>query len=210
MVMMCPKGCGEFEEGTIFCSECKTLLEKVDESKRSRKSTLDKKIFNYLNQEFEDVYAVGYENVKSIDIFDERNSNKTAEEKFTRWLKESTSLVLKDKKPFLSVEMMSSISTSPITVTGNILVHSIGDSLFVKFDGRREDVEYIIGDKDFPRYLLIVIPDPDESVESNKDVQMKIIEQRIKEMNFLENSSLTNFKICLMSDFENAIKELIQ
>lgn len=208
--MMCPKGCGEFKEGIIFCPECGTLLERVDESKKNRKSTLDKKIFDYLNQEFEEVFAVGYENVKSIDIFDERNSNKTAEEKFTKWLKESTSLVLKDKEAFLSVEMMPSISTSPITVAGNVLVHSIADSLFVKFDGRRKDVEYIIGDKEFPRYLLIVIPDPDESVDSSKDLQMKIIENNIKELKFLENSSLKNFKICLMSNFENALEELIQ
>ena len=208
MVMMCPKGCGEFQDGTIFCPECGTTVDKVVESKKNRKSNLDKKIFDFLKKEFDEVYAVGY-NVKSIDIFDERNSNKTADEKFTRWLKESTSLVLKDKNAFLSIEMMPSISTSPITVTGNVLVHSIADSIFVKFSGRRKDVEYIIGDKEFSRYLLIVIPDPDESVYSNKDTQMKIIEQRIKEMKFLENSSLKNFKICLLSEFEDAIKDLI-
>jgi hypothetical protein len=38
---------------------------------------------------------------------------------------------------------------------------------------------------------------------------MKIIEQNVKELNFLESSSLKNFKICLMSEFEAIIKELI-
>jgi len=50
---------------------------------------------------------------------------------------------------------------------------------------------------------------PEESVDSSKDIQMKIIEQRIKEMKFLENLSIKNFKICLMSKFEDAIKDLI-
>ena len=208
MVKMCPNGHGdEFKEEIIFCPDCEAILVHVDESKKNRKSTLDKKIYDYLKQEFDEVYAVGYENVRSIDIFDERNSNTTAEEKFTRWLKESTSLVLNDRKAFLSVEMMPSINTSPITVAGNILVHSIADSFFVK--GGRSDFECIVSDKESPRYLLIVIPNPAEDHESNKGDQMRIIEQNIKELNFIENTSLNNFKICLMNEFESTLKELI-
>ena len=40
-------------------------------------------------------------------------------------------------------------------------------------------------------------------------IQMVIIEQNIKKLNFLENSSIKNFKICLMSEFELTLKELI-
>lgn len=46
-------------------------------------------------------------------------------------------------------------------------------------------------------------------LDVNKGDQMKIIEQNVKELNFLESSSLKNFKICLMSEFEAIIKELI-
>lgn len=185
------------------------LGEKEDESKKNKKSTLDKRIYDFLKQEFTRVYATGYDNVKGIDIYDERNSNGTAEDRFTYWIKESTSLVLKGKKPFLSVEMMPNVNTTPITVAGNILVHSIGDSFIVKFNGRKQDAEYEIK-RESPRYLLIVIPNPDKGVASNKGDQMEYIEKLIKEMNFLENSSLKNFKICLMSEFENTVKELIE
>ena len=209
MPKICPS-CGErLKEGELFCSECKMYGDEEDESKKNRKSTLDKNIYDYLKEEFNEVYAAGYGIVKGLDIFDERNSNTTAEERYTRWIKESTSLVLKDGNAFLSVEMMPDISSAnPITVAGNVLVHAIGDSILVKFGGRRNNVEYI-SDNTSPRYLLIVIPDPAEDHESNRSDQMKIIEQNIKKLDFLENSSIKNFKICLANEFESTIKELI-
>ncbi len=206
MPMICPECGKKLRKKEIFCPECGMAGELEDESKKNRKSTIDKKIYDYLKQEFKDVYAVGYDNVEGIDIFAERNS--TSEERLTRWIKDSASLVLKDKKAFLSVEMMPNVNTTPIAVAGNVLIHSIGDSALVKFN-RKNEVEYSLSDKEFPRYLLIVIPDPGEGVASNKKDQMEIIEHSIKEMKFLENSSLKDFKICLMNDFEAEIKDLL-
>jgi uncharacterized Zn finger protein (UPF0148 family) len=206
MPMICPECGKKLRKNEIFCPECGMAGELEDESKKNRKSTIDKKIYDYLKQEFKDVYAVGYDNVESIDIFAEKNS--TSKDRLTRWIKDSASLVLKDKKAFLSVEMMPNVNTTPIAVAGNVLIHSIGDSALVRFN-RKNEVEYSLSDKEFPRYLLIVIPDPDEGVASNKKDQMEIIEHSIKEMKFLENSSLKDFRICLMKDFEAEIKDLL-
>ena len=107
--------------------------------------------------------------------------------------------------PFLSVEMMSS-EPSPIVVTGNILVHSIADSAIVKFEDKES--EEIILNHNNTRFLLIVIPEPSE--DSDKWTQMPLIEQLIKELNFLKNSSLTDFKICFTNEFEEAIGLLLQ
>jgi uncharacterized Zn finger protein (UPF0148 family) len=209
MTKICPSCSMRLKEGELFCPECKMYGEEEDESKKNRKSTLDKNIYDYLKNEFKQVYAAGYDNVKGLDIFDERGSNTTAEERYTRWNKESSSLVLKDRNAFLSVEMMANVTAAnPITVAGNVLIHSIADSILVKFTGRRNSIEYV-RDKTYPRYLLIVIPNPKDDHESYRRDQMVIIEQNIKKLNFLENSSIKNFKICLTSEFESALKELI-
>lgn len=203
MVLVCP-GCGKTWNGEdgMFCPECGTSGELLDESKLGHKNILDKKVFDYLKQEFDDVLAIGYQNVKGIDVYDERNPSKKNIR--SRWIKESSAIVLKDKQPFLSVEIEA--NTTPINVAGNVLVHAIADSLVVKYKGRNENVEYPI---DAPRYLLIIMPDLELGVESNKDEQMKIIELLIKELKFTDNSSLKNFKICLMKDFEKSINQLI-
>lgn len=75
----------------------------------------------------------------------------------------------------------------------------------MKYQGNKKDVKCPI---DTPRYLLVILPDP-EGVESDKEDQMRLIEELIKEMNFLENSNLKNFKICLMKDYEQSIQKLI-
>ena len=59
-----------------------------------------------------------------------------------------------------------------------------------------------------PRFLLIVIPEPSQN--SDKWTQMPLIEQYIKELNFSEKSSLTDFKICFSNEFENSIDKLLQ
>ena len=189
----------------MFCPECGAIGDLLDESKMGRKKTLDKKVYDYLYKEFHQVYAVGYNNVKGIDLYDERLPPK--EKILTRWIKESSSIVLRDGKPFLSVEIMATVSTTPIVAAGNVLIHSIADSAIVKFQGRKSNKEYQL---DSPRFLLIIIPDPSEDVDSSKDEQMKIIEGLIKKMNFLENSSLENFKICMRNEFEESMKQLIE
>ena len=95
-----------------------------------------------------------------------------------------------------------------LLVTGNILVHSIADSAIVRFKDSKEDEEYILSDNNQPRFLLIVIPEPSE--DSDKWIQMPLIEQLVKELNFLEKSSLTNFKICFRNEFEDNNKKILQ
>jgi len=199
MTKMCPKCRITVDEKEMFCPDCGAGLIVV----KKGKSKLDKKIYDYLFEKFDKVYAVGENNVDGIDIFDERCPPKG--EIRSRRIKESTSLVLNDGKPFLSVEMMS-FEPSPIVVAGNILVHSIADSALVKFKDSKE-AEEIILDNNNPRFLLIVIPEPSE--DSDKWKQMPLIEQLVKELNFLENSSLTNFKICFTNEFEEKLEELL-
>ena len=76
------------------------------------KSILNKNMYDYLIKEFDEVHAVGYNNVDGINLYDDRNPPKG--EIRSRWIKESNSLVLKDGLPFLSVEMMTN-EPSPIT-----------------------------------------------------------------------------------------------
>lgn len=143
--------------------------------------------------------------MKNIDIYDDRDpSDKKV---YSKWVKESTSLVLKDGNPYLSVEMMANYNPSPISVAGNILIHAIGDVAVIKFKDSRNNEKYILDNKKSPRYLLIVIPEPPE--ESDKKDQMMLMEHLIKKLQFLENSSLTNFKICFMSNYKEALKELL-
>lgn len=208
MVLFCTNCNITLKDGEMFCPECGASGELLDESKKRKKSVLDKDIFEYLSKKFDDVYALGYNNVKKIDIYDERApSNYNIK---SRWLKESSSLILKEGKAFLSVESMPKTDTPPVVYTGNVLTHSIADSALVKFKGRKEEVEYILNDENLPRYLLIIIPDPEKGTDSSKELQSKIVEQLIKEMNFLESSSLTNFKICMKSEFEIALNHLIE
>jgi hypothetical protein len=208
MRMVCPDCGKKLPEGEMLCVSCGTFGEPEDDKKKTRKSTLSKKHYDYLTNKFKDVIAVGYANVDGINIYDERTPPK--ELMRSRWIKESTSLVLKDGKPFLSVETMPSINTSPITVAGNILIHAIADSAIVRFKGRRSDVEYIFGDEKIKRYLLLVMPDPEEDSQTSKEIQMKLIEEYIKDLNFLEKSTFNNFIICFQSEFEDAIEELIR
>lgn len=205
MVLICPECRQTLKDNEMFCPECGAIGELLDESKLGRKTTLNKEVYDYLYNEFDEVLAVGYQNVKGIDLYDERLPPK--EKILTRWIKESSSLVLKDNNPFLSVEMMATTNTTPIVAAGNVLVHSIADSAVVKYQGRKQNVEYPL---DGPRFLLIIIPDPDEDVDSSKNEQMKIIEGLIKELKFLGNSPLEDFKICLMNEFEKSIKQLIK
>lgn len=102
MVLVCP-GCGRTWNGNdgIFCPDCGASGELLDETKLGRKITLDKKVFEYLSQTFEDVHAVGHKNVKGIDIYDERFPSK--ENTRSRWIRESSCIVLKNENPFLSV-----------------------------------------------------------------------------------------------------------
>jgi len=199
MPKMCPECRITVDDNKIFCPDCGASLIVV----KKGKSKLNKKIYDYLVQEFDIVHAVDQNNVEGIDIFDERNPPKG--EIRSRRIKESTSLIFKNGIPFLSVEMMS-MEPSPIVVAGNILVHSIADSAIVKFKDSKKSEEIILNHNN-PRFLLIVIPEP--SKDSDKWTQMPLIEQLIKELNFLENSSLTNFKICFTNEFEEAIKELL-
>lgn len=193
----------EVDEAENFCPECGSTLTVVVSSGKS-KSKLQDDVYDYLNKKFEDVYAAEFDNVKSIDLFDHRDSS--AKKVYANWVKRSSSLVLKDGNPFLSVEMMAK-EPSPITVAGNILIHAIGDSVVVKFKDSREDQKYILKNQDTPRFLLIVIPEPPE--DSDKKNQMNLIEQLVKELDFLDNSSLTNFRICFMSNFEEAVEGLV-
>lgn len=207
MPLICPECRKEIKKGQMFCPDCGTIGEVEDKSKKGRKTILPKEIHDYLNRKFDEVYAIGYRNVNRIDLYEDRSP--VAETIFSRWLKESTSLALKDDRAYLSVEMMANFHTPPIKVAGNILVHSITDSAAIKYSGRRDPDEYILGDIKYPRFLLIVLPNPDEELDSSKELQMTIIEQRIKEMAFLEKTALKDFKICLESEFEDAIEKLI-
>jgi len=191
----------------MFCPECGASGELLDESKIGKRSILDVDIFDFLNSNFNEVFATGYNNVNKINIYSERDPS--TENINSRWIKESSCLILKDGMAFLSVESMPSIDTSPVIYTGNVLTHSIADSALVRFNGRKEDMEYLLNNKGFPRYLLIIIPDPEEGRNSSKELQSIIVEKSIKELNFLEASSLTNFKICMKNDFENSLNELI-
>ena len=188
MTKMCPTCRITVDDNKTFC-DCGASLIIVKKGKLK----LNKTINDYLNKEFDEVYAVDENNVDRINLYDDRNPSKG--EVRSRWIKESTSLVLKDKKPFLSIEMMSN-EPSPIVVAGNILIHSIADSAIIKFKDSREDDEYILSDHINPRFLLIVIPEPSQN--SDKWTQMPLIEQYIKELNFSEKSSLTDFKICFI------------
>lgn len=208
MSMICPM-CGKtLKEDEIFCPVCGTSGEIEDKSKIGRKTVLPEMINDFLNKEFEDVYAVGYKNVNSINLYDDKTT--FSDNKSSRWLKESTCIVLKDGRAFFSVEMMANFHTTPIGLSGNVLVHSIADSAVVKFTGRREPDEYILDGDNFPRFLLIVLPDPSEDLDSSKELQIRIIEHRIKDLEFFDRSTLNNFKICLASEFEKSIKELIE
>ena len=198
MTKMCPKCRIIVDENKTFC-DCGTGLVIV----KKGKSKLNKNIYDYLIKEFEEIYAVQENNVDGIDIYDDRSPPKG--EIRSRRIKESTSLVLKNGIPFLSVEMMST-EPSPIVVAGNILVHSIADSILVRFKDSKE-AEEIILDHNYPRFLLIVIPEPSD--DSDKWKQMPLIEQLIKELNFFEKSSLTNFKICFTNEFEEKLDELL-
>lgn len=207
MPMICPM-CGKtLKEDEIFCPECGTSGEIEDQSKKGRKTILPEKINNFLNKEFKDVYSIGFKNVNKIDLYDDKTT--FTDDIFSRWIKESTCLVLKDGRAFISVEMMANFHTSPIVLSGNVLVHSIADSAVVKFKGRREPDDYILDDDSFPRFLLIVLPDPSEDLDSSKELQIKIIEHRIKELEFLDRSTLKDFTICLASEFEKSFEELI-
>lgn len=201
MAFLCPQCGKKWKENRMFCPECGTIGESLDESKREHKTTLDDKVYDYLSNEFDKVYAIGFDNVKRIDLYSEREPSEPNMR--SRWIKESSSLVLNDGKPFLSVEMLS--SASPIDVTGNILVHAITDFVAIKYEGRKRDVSHTI---DNPRYLLIIIPDPTEG--SKKDDQIPIIENLIKEMEIFEKTPIENFKISFKKDFEKSISELIQ
>lgn len=201
--MICPE-CGKTWNGEdgMFCPDCSAIGEFLDKSKLGHKNSLDKKVFDHLNNKFDEVYAVGHQNVKGIDIYDERTPSK--ENLRSRWIRKSSAIVLKNENPFLSVEIEA--DTTPISVAGNILIHAIADSIVIKYKGRKDNMEYPL---DTPRYLLIIIPDLEPSVESNKDEQMKLIELLIKELKIFENTSLKNFKICLMKDFKKTILQLI-
>jgi hypothetical protein len=200
MSKMCPKCRIIVDETEMFCPDCGTGVIIV----KKGKSVLNKKIYDYLIKEFNEVYAVGHKNVDGINIYDERNPPQG--QKRSRWIKESTSLVLKDKMPFLSVEMMIN-EPSPITVAGNVLIHSIADSAIVKFKDSKDDEEHILANRNYPRFLLIVIPEPSE--DSDKWIQIPLIEQLIKELSFLEKSSLKNFKICFANEFESVAEKLL-
>ena len=201
MPKMCPKCRITVADNEIFCPECNTSLIVV----KKGRSVLNKEIYDYLINEFEEVHAVGYNNVDGINLYDDRKPPKG--EIRSRWIKESNSLALKNGLPFLSVEMMIN-EPSPITITGNILVHSIADSAIVRFKDSKEDEELILSENNQPRFLLIVIPEPSE--DSDKRKQMTLIEQLVKELNFLEKSSLTNFKICFRDEFEDNVNKILQ
>lgn len=203
----CPDCGQEFDDSITFCPECGTIGVPVDKSKKKRKqSILNKENYFNLKKNFEKVYAIGYKNVHNIELFQgdpgERNAN---------WIKQSSALILKDDRVYLSVEMTASDLTTPKEIAGNILVHAIAESAIVRVKGGiDEEIEYILDNEKFPRYLLIVLPDPSELKESRKDEQIHELEHRIKRLGFMENTALKNFKISFVSGFDNSIQELLK
>lgn len=201
----CPDCGKEFEDKITFCPDCETILTAADKKKRRKQSILNKENYFYLNKHFEKVYAIGYKNVHNIELFQGDSTDRSA-----NWIKQSSALVLKDEYAYLSVEMTSSDLTTPKEIAGNILVHAIAESAIVRIKGGLdEEMEYILDNRKFPRYLLIVLPDPSELKESRKDEQIQEVEHRIKRLGFMENIALKNFKISYVSDFENSIQELL-
>lgn len=181
----CPDCNMEFEDNVTFCPDCGTIgVAKNKSNKKRKQSILTKETYFYLKNHFKNIYAIGYKNVRNIELFQgdskERNAN---------WIKQSSALILKDNRPYLSVEMMAGDLTTPIVLAGNLLVHTIAKSVPVKKGGLDEPLEYILDDEKFPRYLLIVLPDPSELKESRKDEQIEEIEHRIKNLGFLEKNS---------------------
>ena len=166
---------------------------------------LDEKLYDHLNNKFEEVYAFRYNNVSGIDIFDERFDVMSIDQdtRDSRRLLRSDALVLKDEKPYLSVEQVK--TSTPITVGGNILNHSIADFVTVNLKGKRKFPFSF----DNPRFLLIVIDEP-EAFDTNKEEQMHRMELFIKEKKFLQNTLLENFKISFMRDFKESIQELVR
>lgn len=203
----CPDCGREFEDNITFCPNCGTILNVEDKSKKKKRQTiLQEDIFYYLNKNFEEVYALGYKNVHNIELFQGDPSDRKA-----NWIKQSSALILKDDRAYLSVEMTPSDLTTPKDLAGNILVHTIAESVVVRIKGGiDEETEYILDNEKFPRYLLIVLPDPSELKESRKDEQIQELEKRIKNLGFLEKTALKNFNICYVNNFENSIQELLK
>lgn len=201
----CPDCGKEFEDSVIYCPDCGTIGVSEKSNKKQKQSILTKEIYFYLKKHFEKIYALKYGNVHNIELF-QGDSN----ERKTTWIKQSSALILKDDRPYLSVEMMAKDTTTPITLAGNVLIHTIAESITVKIKGGLDEtLEYILDNEKFPRYLLIVLPDPAEIKESQKDEQIEEMERRIKNLGFMEKTALKNFKICYVYNFEKSIGDLL-
>lgn len=201
----CPDCGKEFEDKKTFCPDCETILMAVDKSKKRRKqSILNKENYFYLKKNFEKVYAIGYKNVHNIELFQGDSQDRRA-----NWIKQSSALVLMDRPAYLSVEMTSSDLTTPKEIAGNILIHAVAESAVVTVKGGLDEKTDYDLDK-FPRYLLIVLPDPSELKESRKEEQIQELEHRIKRLGFMENTTLKNFKVSYVSDFDNSLQELLE
>lgn len=200
---MCPE-CGKnVGDNDIFCPDPECRASTIPVKERKGKAQIPKEIFEYLDKKFEKVHAVGHNNVEGIKFYNERYPPK--ELKMARWIKEGTSLVLKNDEPYLCVEMVE--DRTPMTIAGTVLLNTISDFALVKTNFRKEPLEYIMGDEKNLRYLLVVLPEPTE--KSDKDIQMPYLEQCFKELNFIDNSPLKDFKICFTTNYKESLEKLL-
>lgn len=203
MPRMCPE-CGKnVGDNDIFCPDPECRASTIPVKERKGKAQIPKEIFEYLDKKFEKVHAVGHNNVEGIKFYNERYPPK--ELKMARWIKEGTSLVLKNDEPYLCVEMVE--DRTPMTIAGTVLLNTISDFALVKTNFSKEPLEYIMGDEKNLRYLLVVLPEPPE--KSDKDIQMPYLEQCFKELNFMDNSPLKDFKICFTTNYKESLKKLL-
>ena len=113
-------------------------------------------------------------------------------------------MVFDGNKPILAVEIIPNKPTPPKDIAGSIPVYMISKKIKLNYKSGNEK-EYELLDK-FP--LIVVVPNQSE----NKSNQFDDLNEKFEGIFCLtvESSALSDFKICVMSDFEYVLKKILK
>lgn len=164
-------------------------------------------VYNELQAQFknETIHCQGKNGVNTLVLFDEPELIPGKKSRFK--VGNLTILIVRNEKPFLSVEIIPTSPTPPKTIAGLIPIHMITRSIVIN---RKEgdNLKYDLDLLDNKISLLIVVPDQSETV---KEAQFVDLDEKFRGVINLrsEYSNYKDFAITPIRNLKTFINDLL-